>query len=491
MQIRSKHLIIGLALIIGLGIRTTDAHALYSPRLSQQIGIIRQHVQESQAQNGTQSVLEEIEQIKAYDRAKRANSDETGISGNARAAQDFVLATINVYKPLDTLAMVFNLNYVNQEYISNCLRDEIWSLEVLRDVVGAEMVKAYMLRDTFHGAQLTEDYTYLNTHLDLLRRYGSNPNAIIHAYKLGSPKDVTSNEYFFGEEPKGNPPLNYYSSVGIFDSSDATGCPDGEFEKAINEVVNSWKTLNGTVGGNSLFSAEKWGSIMAMAEANARTRAKKWIRSNQISLTVGGEKGGNPQSLIKGGGWNKFVGSVKTQLNIVKNMVGPVVPFFSWDLYKAPPSTATIVKDIGAEDCKFYLPEDEAFTDCSKSLLEEYEKCQDQNDKEATAEEIKYCSRFRNAQETLSISDKLNKQIAMQQDNEKALKDAENAYVYSLTFDNVSEDMIFFMDDILWDMHSQIERGIGDADKNAGLGIPILTKEIEALSSRQCPNKGR
>ena len=80
-KIRKHLLIIGLTLLIGLTVQAENALALYSPKLSRQVSIIKQHVQDSQAQNGTESILEEIEQIKAYDRAKRASNKETGIAG--------------------------------------------------------------------------------------------------------------------------------------------------------------------------------------------------------------------------------------------------------------------------------------------------------------------------------------------------------------------------------------------------------------------------
>ncbi len=479
--------------MIGLVVQVTDANALYSPMLSRKVAEIKQHYQSSQAQNGTGSILEKIEQITAYDNAKRASFDETGISGNAKIAQALVFDTTFNFLlefPRDTLLMVFNINAVNGEFISNCLRDEIWSLELLRDKVGAEMVKAYTLLDTYHGSLLMKDYSYLTTNLDLLRRYGSNPNAKISATLYKEPVTITSSKYFFGEDATGDPPLNYYSNVGVFSSSDATGCPDGEFEEAFEAVLNSWKTIKGTVGGNSLFSAEKWGSIMEMAKANARTKAKQWISANQISLTTGGEEGGSPQSLVKGGGWDKFVGNVKTQLKILKNMVGPVMPFFSSATYNPPASTATSGQGIGT-DCKFYNHEDGFYRDCSEDMIEEYELCQKNEElaeKEAKEKEIK-CVRFLNANETLSISDKINRQLALEYTNKKDQEDVENAFVYSITMDSVAEENIYFMDGILWDMNGHIQRGYGAWGQEAGEGIPILTYKIGKLSSKQCQNK--
>lgn len=487
-----KYLIIGIALLIGLGVQVNNALALYSPTISQRVRIIKQHVQESQAQNGSKSILEEVENFKAYDRAKRAANRETGIPGDARAAQEMIMNTFNLIKPFDTIAMIFNFNYVNEEYISNCLRDEIWSLETLRDFVGTEMVKAYMLRDTYHGNLLTEDYIYLVTQIDLLRTYGSLPTIPI----LGT--EITSNEYFFGEKPKGPNPLNLYSAVGIFDSSDPTGCPDGEFEAAINQFLNSGETLINTVGKNSLFSAEKWGDIWSMAKANARTRAKQWIRENQISVTVGGEEGGRPQSLIKGGGPDKFVGNIKTQLNIAKNMVGPVTPLFNLAYWVG----AQALEGVGAiAECVFYQKPDKidvgslvqggVFRNCNDEQYKQYLKCQEAEQKGEVLDEDENirCDRYRNTQESLSITDYTDKQVKLIQENAEAKKEVETAFIYSISLDSVAEQNIYFVDDVLWDMNGHIQRSYEAVDKKAGEGIPTLFRKIERLAAKQCANK--
>ena len=487
-----KKLITGLLCVTGLLIYSGEALALYSPRLSQGVSAIRQHIQSSQAQNGGQTILEEIEQIKAYDKAKRDLKDETGISGDAKVAMEYVFKTINaafiLSKGLDSLAMVFNINFVNGEIISTCLRDDIWHLETLRNIVGSEMIKAYMLRDTYHGALLMNDYIYLNTNIDLLRKYGSNPQAQIHATRGAFPITVTSHEYFFNADQTADDQINYYSNVDAFLSyGGETSCPEGEFERAIEEVVNSWQTLKGTIGGHSLFSATKWGSIWAMAEANSRTRAEQWIKANQLELTVGGEQGGNPQSLIKRDGLNRFAGDLKTQIKILENMVGFVTPFFSKKIYQAPLSTATARTGIGA-DCVFYYHEDNIFRDCNENQMEEYQRCKS-DPEEAKQEYGIRCDRYVNRNEILSVSTLLTRQQALLEENQQTREEVKTAFIYSLTFDSVAENSLYDMDRILWDMNSQIRRGYEKVHEEAGLSIPTLTREITALSDRQCVNK--
>jgi len=480
--------IIGLAFLIGLTFQVSNAHALYSPRLTQRVGLIKQHMMDSQAQNGPGSVLEEVEQFKAYDKARRQTYEETGISGNAKAAQDLILSTINLATPVDSLFMVFNYNITNEEWISNCLRDEIWSLETLRDKGGSEMMKAYLLRDTYPGALLADDYTYLTDHIRLLKKYGSDPKAKFNTVFEGKTVYTNSNKYFFGEEPSGDPPLNYYSDVGLRTSAEAPGCPDGAFSQAFQQVARSAKTFKTLATGGGV----EWGSIWAMAEANARLRAREWIRANQISLTVGGEAGGSPRSLIKGGGWAKFKGSVKTQLKILENMVGPVTPLFEVVRWSAVAtgkliSNVPLLGVIGIDRCVFYDSTANVFRNCDDTQWDEFRKCE--KNKEAATNEGIRCDRFRDTEEYASTLDRANRQLALQAENAQTKQDVETTFTYSLTMDSVAEQNIYFMDEVMWDMNSQIQRGYEGVDKKAGKGIPTITYEVGELAARQCPNK--
>ena len=332
-----------------------------------------------------------------------------------------------------------------------------------------------------------EDYQYLITNLDLLREYGSNPSAEIEATDAKQkPVKITSTKYFFGND---NTDTNYYMDVPDW-ISNKTGCPETEFQEAFREVVNSSKTLATFSSG----AGTEWGNIWEMAQTNARIRAKQWIKANQLSLTLGGEVGGRAESLVKGGGWDKFVGDVKTQGQIMENMVGPVTPL--WNLTKW--TFTNIGEGLGiVEDCVFYYQPDTitsgnldqggVFRNCDDEQKMQYQKCND-DEKAAEAEGIR-CDRFRDTEETISMADKLNKQAALQQKNADAIEDVENAFTYSITMDSVAEQNIYFMDEILWDMNMNIKRGYEAVDKNAGEGIPTLYRKIATLAAKQCPNK--
>jgi hypothetical protein len=487
--IKIKPLIIGLLVLVGLSLQTNEANALYSPTISQKVSAIREHVYNSQAQNGSGSILEIIENVKAYDKAKRETFDETGISAEARIAQELLFEETEAFllaHPLDSLFMVFNYEGVSKTFISNCLRNDIWSLEKLRDVVGQEMVKAYLNRDSLHGNLLQEDYVYLSKNIMLLRQYGGDPTAEINALdEEWYPVKITSNEYFFGSPPEGSgtaedPYLNYYSIVAPFGENASRGCPNGEFTSALKEVKNSWEVLKVLGSGQNV----EWGNIWQMAEANARIRAKQWIRANQISLTIGGKNGGNLNSLIAGGGWDKFAAKVETQGKIIERMVGMVTPLFDMARWTG----SSLAQKTGlAKECTIFEADTGKFRDCTETEIEWYQYCK--KDKENARLEGIRCDRFRNTQEQVSIVEKATAQQKLENENTETKKEAETAFRYQVTLDSVGEQALYEFDRILWDMNMVIKRGYEGVDRQAGEGIPSLLMELESFTRDQCPNK--
>ena len=482
MPIKKCLFIIGISLWISFSVQTKSACALYSPRLSQQVAIIREHMESSQMENGHGSVLGEIEYFKNYDKNEIAQGSETGISGNAQVAQDLVFDTTywqQLQNPFDSLMMAFQFNAFTGEFISPCLRDEIWQLEALRDAVGQEMIKAYMLRDIYHGDLLTEDYTYLVAQLDLLRKYGSQPNYYINAQTVeGQAITLTSNEYFFGTKPTGDDATNYYISV-FPRTSEQIGCPSSEWDQAFEQVGRSWKTLSVLASGGGA----EWGNIWTMAKANARIRAQQWLRANQISLTLGGETGAQPQSLVKGGGWEKFVGNVKTQWKILENMIGPVTPL--WNLAKWTVTS----RDTHISECVIYSPDDDKFRNCNPEQREQYLLCKnDPIAAEAAPHNIR-CDRFRNTEEIKSYAEKAGQQVALEDIRQNTINETKEAFVYHITLENVAEQNIYAIDTALWDMNGQIRRGYENVDANAGKGIPTLTDKLATFADKQCMNK--
>ena len=101
------------------------------------------------------------------------------------------------------------------------------------------------------------------------------------------------------------------------------------------------------------------------------------------------------------------------------------------------------------------------------------------------------CDRFINTKQALSVTDKLDQQIALIRENRQTIEDVETAFIYSISLDSVAEQNIYQIDQILFDMNKNIERGYEAVDKEAGQGIPTLFKEVEKLAAKQCANKAK
>jgi hypothetical protein len=476
-----KRSITGVMIIVGLLVGHTGVHAIWSPTISERVSQIRQHIISSRQTNGEGTLLAAVESLKKQDREDRENYQPAGLPGDFKAAQKEVFRNTYDYTlahPLDSLMMAFNFNAVNGEIISNCLRNEIWVLEELRDMVVTEMLKAYAKLDDYHGNLLRSDYKYLLNTIYLLRHYGASPTATITTItKDGVRKEITSNEYFFGVEPR-SPEDEEYLNYYVFTFPEKTGCPEGEFEQAFDQLINSWKVLKAMAGRTGSGAFWDFDNIWEAAESRARIRARQWITANQIGLTAGGESGARINSLVKGGGWDRFTGTVKTQLRILKDMVGPVTPLFNWENYKGDR------RDLA---CTIYNSETKTFYDCQEEELADYEACQ-VDKKNAEAQGIP-CHRFANKKEVASISTRLDKQLAAFDENKKLIDDLETSYVYNLNLNSVGEQNIYGMDRELFLLNQEIIRGYEGIGGQAGPGLPSLEKQLQVLYNNHCPNK--
>lgn len=476
-----KKRIIGLLVTTGLLIQVQPAAALYSPTISRNVAKIRSHMLSSQTVNGTGDLLEAINSIKVYNRLKREGGYESGVPGEARVAQELIINENYdqvIQHPLDSLFMVFNFNGYNDQWISNCLRNEIWGLESLRDQVGQEMVRAYLLYDPEHGALLKQDYQYLIAELDRLRKYGADPNAALSIKNTdGKVQSLTSNEYFFGNLEKGENTVNMYTRK--FFNSDQTGCPDGEFEQTFEQVVRSYKTLKMLSSGRGSSDGSNWGSIWEMAQANAKIKARQWIQANQITLTLGKEEGARINSLVKGDGWNRFVGNLESEVKIIENIAGSFTPLFDKKLW--------LTDGTNKSECVYYVPEEHQYVDCQEFQIEQLKQCK-ADEKKAFDEGIN-CDRFKDLSESETLLSQANDQLNVIDRNEQAKEEARTAFIYSITLDDVAEQAIYEMDMHLTMMNASIKQGYEGFGQQAGPSLPSLINEVSWVTQNQCINK--
>jgi hypothetical protein len=516
-----KRSIIGLSLIIGLIIQVPSVFALYSSTISEKVNLIRQDVMTARQLNGVGTLLDAKEKVLAEDTERRKEYLATGIPAKASLAFARVIGdvvaglTIKLpYSALDPLFMIFNLLPSSDwEPISVCLRNDIWYLEDMRDLVGQEMVKAYLLFDEVNGDKLSDDYEYLKTQVKLLKKYGNHPEQPMAIDGIG----MTSSEYFFGAPSTLNSYIDSFPSEErktqiqnaehckdvckvvtcgpLMDEDDCedrceddcaigteitwSGCPEGEFLPAFEQVINSAKNLKVAFTASNV----DWGSIWEMAGARARRRAQEWIRANQITLTIGGEKGGNPISLLKGGGFSRFVGEFNTQMQIMKNMVGPLVPLFSWDIY-----------DVGKEEgdtvsygCMYFYQDDGKYRACTPNQLLDYKDCQD--DREAAVKSGINCDKFANPKQMTTglaiIKDQQNKA----EEYQKTMDRAETAFTYNMELNSVGENNIILMDEVLSDINNIIMATNEEIGNDENTGLPTLYNKMNTAYKRQCENK--
>ena len=485
MQILKKS-IIGFVILIGLVIQVPLAQAIYSPTISKEANLIKQHILDARQQNGAGTILSAAEKVSQQEtelrkQGKAVSLPAAAVSGIGKVMWQSFKEIVTA--PLDPLYMIFNIIPSTNNFVSDCLRDDIWILEDLRDSVSREMIKAYLMGDAVDGGKLEKDFDYLTQNISFLKKYGNQPEkkflaTVTEDNKLVN-KYTTANEYLFGTKDNANSYTFAYPLNGS-----AKGCPQSDFLAAFDEVRNSWETLKvlGSGGGSD------WGSIWEMAKAKARVKADQWIKANQISLTIGGKEGGdllqlNLDSLVKGGGFDKFVGKVATEWEIAKDMVGPLVPLFSWNIYS---------NDNGelSPGCMYYYPDDGVFRACTSDQLLDYQVCINEK---STADDKKDipCDRYKSPTEVRTVTEIVEDYQKQATEHQALMENSEKAFVYHMQLNGVGESNITAMDIKLSAINTEIRRGFEAVDSKSGSGLPTLYNKLAQLYKKHCPNKSK
>lgn len=465
MQIK-RIIIVGI-LSIGLIIQPAMVHAIYSPTISKNVSTIKQHLISARQQNGTGSIEDAFQNIIEQNKLARERYKAEGLPLEFSIAQSLIYKDLFaniILKPLDDLFLIFNMIPSEKSFASKCLRDDIWALQNLRDAVIQEMLKAYLMYDRYHGDLLKKDYKWLITHINILKKHGNDPTSPI----LVTKPEKTSNQYLFESDGY----INYYS-ITLQDG----GCPQGEFVPAFNEV---WESIQ-NVGVIARGSSVEWGSIWEMAESRARKRAAEWIKANQITLTIGGENGGSPQSLIKGGGWDRFKGQWNTQLRILKDMVGPLIPLFSWGIY----SKAEEEGETARYGCMYFSKDAGVYKACTPDQLLAYKECLK---KEGQSEGIN-CDLYKNPYQITSGTEEI-KALQLQADEHaKVIQRAETAYIYNVQLNSVGEETILAIDATMKGIDEAIRSSTEDVGNEDNKGLPNMYKNLKKFTDNYCGGK--
>lgn len=494
-----KRIIIGLIVCVGLTVQATNAYAIYSPTISKRVSIIKQHVSAARSLNGNGTITSAVESVKQQDDKRKLEGKPMALPAEAAAIIPKVLGYMFydlMAAPYDSIFMIFNMVPSTGSVISSCLRNDIWLLEDLKDIVTQEMIKAYLLMDSNNGDLLKNDFDWLRQHIKILKEYGPRPDDLMLLYvpKVGGGNDVvyvTSNQYLFGTgpelglDPETDPSINKYSitfPVG-------EGCPESDFVEAFKEVKESFETLKVLSSGRG----SDWGSILTMAKARARRKAEEWIKKNQITFTIGGEEGGSPQSLVRGDSWNKFVGQMETQKKILKDMIGPITPLFSWNLYKA--TGEAIAVGLGADPailnnvdyCMYYYADAGIFRACTDEQYTDYKKCQE-NKTEATKSGID-CDKFRNPSKSTTPIEEAENYIKQANIHKKVVEEAEHSLKYNMNLNSMSEQSLIELDRVMWEINKEIGRAYEAEGDDAGKGLPTIYTGLGSFIKKHCGGK--
>jgi hypothetical protein len=514
-----KRTIIGVILVAGLIIQADGAYAIYSPAISRRVSIIKQDVLSARRQNGVGSLLSARESLIKQDEIARAQGKTTSWPAKASMALGKTMWNMfweTIKDPSEPFFMIFNTIHSTGEYISVCLRDDIWILQDLRDIVSQEMVKSYLMGDELHGDALMNDYNYLTENIGVLKQYGGHPRKMIPGadmtsgeYLFGYASNINSYSFVFpaeetqtvdaekcGEDCQSKCEKNYYcddrdkmkSGCGksggidvskcenkVDETCDAftvcldkceegcatsgriqwSGCPEDEFFPALNQVLEAWRNLK-TIGS---FKAADWGSIWEMAEARARRNADEWIKANQLSVTVGGKEGGNPQSLVKGDGLNRFIGSLKTELKILSDTIKPI-PMFTWSIFAGAKELVGVGLGIANPDnatdnyCMRWDGDGEVYRACTIDEFLNYKSCA-KNKASAEKNGID-CDVFKNPTIVTTGLDIMETQKELNEKHERTMERAKTSYIYNLELNNIGENNIEAVESILSGINAEI-----------------------------------
>lgn len=329
---RIKNTITGLFICLGLLIAAPTAHAIYSPKIVEFIGPISQHIFQARQINNTGSVRNGITRLFDNETIRMLNEENDRLRAQHKATGTGELqGYINKFKTdvagdefgnfAETFALLFNYlpaqEYIDQnnaekekpgEFINSCLRNDILALQDMRDTILNEALVSSAKVNRQSATILWGDYKDIRAVIELLKvRYGDSAPA---------------NLFFNSGE------TNYY----LYDN-----CPEGgfwgEYSQAFQDLKRSgdvlWTAMSGQGLGQSSSNAQ-WGSIKEMAIARSKVRATEWIRSNQLSLTIGEPEGGSSTSiasLIRKEGLGGVANFFKTQLAIAKSLL-PITLLF-------------------------------------------------------------------------------------------------------------------------------------------------------------------
>ena len=537
-------------LAVGLLLSPLRAYALYSPTLSKYSAQIRAHVMASRQKNGAGSLMNAIDKFTAKEDVDKKTGKTTSLPYKFINAMrylttdtmiDIVIpadAGENIYGVvpyiayLDPIFMIlFDVVPSTATITTSCLRDDIFTLEAMKDQVTTELVKSYLLFDDADGDALWQDYNLLRNHAAFLKRYGMNSNYpmpdTVFNYrsaddsknlpfiecKGATPEERAKNcpQYFGGRMPN----VTEYFFPGGVNYYEGQFCA-GEWLPALMQVSESAQTLWGI----ATAPRTGWSDIWKMAQARAVQRAAEWIRNNAITLSISGSGSATGEPLLTGEevensikskqftspSMDRFVGYWRSQEGSAAAMLAPLLPFFDPQLYVTATmamayAAAELAKNIGIGNgmspealqkgvtlfvssdptsiaskarCAYYNIMNGTFSGCTEEQL----KLQAENT----------CRLCVNPQEVASPGERVAKMQQAVAAKAAEIDLAATANQWNFVLNGVGEKSIMDADLILLDMNLIIKRGY-EAAGSGEKALPDFCGQLLWLSKTQASNK--
>lgn len=443
-----KKIIGSLIISILLLWQAGTANAIYSPTLSEEVENIRGHVSSAKSANGIGTFQNAWDQVNQENQELRSRGEAWGTPGDfvifLNAVKELMIASgTNLF--YEDWALLIGVHPDTGSIITNCLRDDIWEIKALQEEVLNELFKAALLSDSIHSAMLWTDYKFLDTIVNTggaatVIRGGGYLDISVRSLKA----NYDDTDYWFPGVVQ-----NYYLD-----------CPFGEFKQVFEEVERSFNRLIDTFSGDTLSS---WGSLAEQAQARAKQRAAEWIRKNQIGLTFGGEKGGNPQKLIDGPsliGLGKEIGQSIAARRFPDNVTKYMAPQFVQSLK----TNASFVGGFG-----------EMIYDSALEIGK------------AVAVQARYVFGSEDIDPGTNVIEIVGAYNFAREQREKAEKQAETGLVYNLQLTEVSEKSLITIERKLFEINQEIRRAFtSDASSE---NVKILCEKLMTVAKKQCKNK--
>ncbi|PIZ74383.1 hypothetical protein COY07_00800 [Candidatus Peregrinibacteria bacterium CG_4_10_14_0_2_um_filter_43_11] len=423
-----------------------NTHAIFSPVLSDQIETIKSHATAAREQNGVgtgtqaaKKVFDDktVEKLKQDDKENREQNEPTGLPG----AYTQLLGESKITDAKEALAsygesllLIFNI-LPGKGPITSCLRDDIFEVEKLRDTVRREALRSGLLKNSENATLLWGDYQILRAILKLMKTKFEDTKLLFDEGK------------------------NYYID-----------CPyggfAGEFEAAFKDLENSWDRFASAASGSNA----QWGNIWAMAKSRARVRAAEWIKANLLALGLGGQKGGNTNSLMKGqGGIDGVAAEFETQWGILKALIGPITPLFDPALYKGEGAT-------GKVSCVYYMADENNWFPCNEeqSVAFKKGKCEQCRSKLSTKNPAQIAQEIQDSIQHKNIQ----------------LSEAETTLTFSLRFNNLSKNSTEALAQKLFAINGEIKRATQAPQSKGDVDVSMTCEEWSIIFAEHCANKG-